>query len=223
MIKAIAKNNFTIIFILLALAAVFMRADWYGDLRLSIANSETVTYIKSSRAPLWSWKIFAGPRLFTTNIIFKTANDEQKCPVTAYSTPALGREAVRADQACFDTIALLQNFLAMFGWIFLAWTTSKWMHSPFTKIVAALVIMVFGFTPQIAEWDSLLSPESLSLSLFVIALGLMQELFLRISSSDVPFKSKSERVLLTSWMIVFLLWIFVRDVHLYALPITLAY
>ncbi|MBM3178807.1 MAG: hypothetical protein FJZ86_00475 [Chloroflexi bacterium] len=211
--------NFVILLILSATA--FLRANWYGDLRLSIGNAETGSYRDSSRAPLLSWKIFAGQRLFTTNIIFKMANDPQNCPVTAYSEPARGLEGFRANQLCFEKIALLQNFLAIFGWSFLAWTTAKWVQNPFTKIIAATVVVVFGFTPQIAEWESILSPESLSLSMFAITLGLAQETVLRVSASANPFQSKIERSLLAGWIIFFLLWVFVRDVHLYAIPITL--
>ena len=218
------RNNFISFVILLILAiGAWLRADWYGDLRLSIGNAETGSYISSSRAPLFSWKIFAGQRLFTTNIIFKVANDAQNCPITAYSTPALGLEGIRANQTCFDKIALLQNILAILGWSFLAWTTAKWMQNPFTKIIAATTIMLFGFTPQIAEWDSILSPESLSLSMFAITLALAQETAFRASTSTSPFRSKIERSLLAGWIIIFLLWIFIRDVHLYAIPMTLAF
>ncbi len=217
------KNNFTNFVILLILAVgAWLRADWYGDLHLSIGNAETGSYISSSRAPLLSWKIFAGQRLFTTNVIFKVANDAQNCPLTAYSTPALGLEGIRANQACFDKIALLQNILAILGWSFLAWTTAKWMHHPFTKIIAASTIILFGFTPQIAEWDSILSPELLSLSMFAITLALAQETIFRESTSTSPFESKTEQSLLAGWVIIFLLWVFVRDVHLYAIPMTLA-
>ncbi len=217
------KKKLTNIFILFILAiGIWLRANWYGDLRLSVGNPETGSYIKSSRAPLLSWEIFAGQRLLTTNIIYKTANDAQNCPIKAYSAPALGQEDFRANQPCFDKIALLQNMLAIFGWSFLAWTTAKWMKSSLAKIIAATIVILFGFTPQIAEWESILSPESLSLSIFAITLGLAQETIFRTSTSKIPFKSKIERLLLAGWITTFLLWVFVRDVHLYAIPMTLA-
>jgi hypothetical protein len=221
--KALTGINFTIIVVLFILATgAWLRADWYGDLRLSIGNAETGSYISSSRAPLFSWKIFAGQRLFTTNVIFKLANDAQNCPLTAYSTPALGLEGVRANQPCFDKIVMLQNMMAILGWSFLAWTTAKWMHNPFTKIIAASTVMLFGFTPQIAEWDSILSPESLSLSMFAISLALAQETAFLTSTSEFLLGSKIERSVLVGWIIILLLWIFIRDVHLYTIPITIA-
>lgn len=210
------------ILILLILAAgAWLRADWYGDLRLSIANAETGSYITASKAPVFSWKIFSGPRLFTTNLIYKFANDEQNCPITSFGMPGLGEEDIREIQPCFDKIALLQNILAIFAWTFLAWMTARWLKNPLMKIAAASISMVFGFTPQIAEWDSVLSPESLTLSFFAILLGMGLEIGFRTAADDVPFKSRLTTGLVIGWVILFLLWVFVRDVHLYAIPITL--
>lgn len=217
----IKRNSTSLLILLMLLVGAWLRVAAYGDLRLSIANAETYSYVEGSRAPLFSWKIFAGQRLFTTNLIYKTANDADACPVTAYSAPALGGNTLRQNQPCFNRIALFQNLLAVFGWCFLAWTTAKFLHSPAIKIIAAGTILLFGFTPQVAEWDSILSPESLSLSMFAVALAIAMELAFRISNSDTPFASRGNAGLLVSFVGVFLLWVFVRDVHLYAIPITL--
>jgi hypothetical protein len=217
----IKKNYANILLLIILTAGAWMRAISYGDLRLSVANAETGSYIRASKASVLSWKIFAGQRLFTTNLIYKMANDESACPVTVYSTPATGNTVHRGIQPCFDRIALLQNIIAIFGWCLLAWTVAKFLKSPAIKIAAATSIMLFGFTPQIAEWDSMLSPESLSLSLFAIVLALMMEFTFRLAPSDPPFASKPDTSLLIGLLVVFLLWVFVRDVHLYAIPITL--
>ncbi|HXF85001.1 MAG TPA: hypothetical protein VNK49_06380 [Anaerolineales bacterium] len=220
--KFLQKYSTTLIILILLATASWLRIGSYGDLRLSIANEETDSYINSSKASVFSWKIFAGQRLFTTNLIYKLANDSQTCVLTAYSRPALGEEGVREVQPCFDKIALLQNILAVFGWCFLAWMTARWLRHPAAKIVAVILITVFGFTPQIAEWDSVLSPESLSLSMFAITLGVGMELAFRMTASEQPFQSRAVRILFGGWIILFLLWVFIRDVHLYAIPITLA-
>ena len=108
----------------------------------------------------------------------------------------------------------------MFGWCFLGWMLARWLKNPFVKIVAATVVMIFGFTPQIAEWDSVLSPESLSLSMLAILVGLGLEVILRAATADEPFKTKTDISLLAGFILWYLLWVFVRDVHLYAIPIT---
>lgn len=219
--KFIKTNAINLVILLILLTGAWLRADWYGDLRFSVANAETDSYINGSQAPLFSWKIFAGQRLFTTNLIYKLANDEAACPITVYSTPGTGNTVQRGIQPCFDQIAILQNLLAIFGWSLLAWTVAKFLKSPAIKIAAATSIMLFGFTPQIAEWDSMLSPESLSLSMFAIVLTLMMEVAFRIAPADAPFASKRNTNLLIGLLVVFLLWVFVRDVHLYTIPITL--
>ncbi|MCQ3938010.1 MAG: hypothetical protein DPW18_13305 [Chloroflexi bacterium] len=220
--KFLQKYGTTLIILILLAAASWLRIGSYGDLRLSIANAETDSYISSSRASVFSWGIFAGQRLFTTNLLYKFANDSQNCPITSYGKPGIGQEDVREVQSCFDKIALLQNLLAVFGWSFLAWTTARRLNNPASKIAAAVVITAFGFTPQIAEWDSVLSPESLSLSMFAITLGMGLELAFRMVGSEQPFRSRGVQILFAGWIILFLLWVFVRDVHLYAIPVTLA-
>ena len=219
--KFIKNNFFNLIILIIFAIGIYFRATWYGDLRLSIANAETDSYINSSRASIFSWKIFAGQRLFTTNLIYKMANDSENCPITSYGKPGIGEEDDREIQPCFDKIALLQNFLAMFGWCFLGWMLARHLKNPFIKVVAATFVMLFGFTPQIAEWDSVLSPEALSLSMFAIVLGIALELAFRVAKSKTPLKTKTEKFLLAVLVATFLLWAFVRDVHLYAIPITL--
>ena len=219
--KFIKTHLTTAIILLILTGGIFLRLTWYGDLRLSTANAETDSYIASSKSSVFSWKIFAGQRLFTTNLIYKFANEEANCPITSYGKPGIGEEADRAIQPCFDKIALLQNFLSIFGWCFLGWMLARWLKNPFVKIAAATLVMLFGFTPQIAEWDSVLSPESLSLSMFAILLGLTLEIILRNANSETPFQTTTDKVLLTLTVIWYLLWVFVRDVHLYAIPITL--
>jgi len=215
------KTHFASLVILLVFAVgIYIRASWYGDLRLSTANAETDSYISASRASTFSWKIFAGQRLFTTNLIYKMANDSANCPITSYGKPGIGEEVERAIQPCFDKIALLQNYLSMFAWCFLGWMLARRLKYPFVKIVGATSVMLFGFTPQIAEWDSVLSPESLSLSMFAVLLGLMLEVLFRAASADEPFKSPADKILLAVLTVWYLLWVFVRDVHLYAIPVT---
>jgi hypothetical protein len=210
-----------LVILLILITSAWLRVVSYGDLRLSSANPETGSYVQGAKAPLFSWKIFAGKRLFTTNLIYKFAADAENCPVAKYSAPAAGKEKQRNLQPCFDKIALLQNIISIFGWVFLAWMTARWLKTPLARISSALLILAFGFTPQIAEWDSILGPETLSLSLFAISLALLMELAFRIAAAEKPFSSWSERALFAGWLVIFILWVFVRDVHLYAIPLTL--
>lgn len=208
------------ILIVLALA-VFIRTSAYGDFRLSVGDLDTTSYVNSSKFPVFSRDSFTGRRLFTTNLIYKLANDGQKCSLIAISIPAAGAETNRQIQPCFDKIALLQNILAIFAWCFLAWTTSRWLKNPFAKIAATILILTFGFTPQIAEWDSVLSPESVAISLFVISCALLQEIALRVGERNESINSRWIVLMLSGWVIIYALWVFVRDVNIYTIIISL--
>jgi hypothetical protein len=99
---------------------------------------------------------------------------------------------------------------------------ARHLRNPYIKITSVLIITAFGFSPQIAEWDGILSPESLTLSLLAITFALLMEIAFRTAESETPFNTKGDRLLFAGWAIIFLLWVFVRDVHLYAIAITLA-
>ena len=203
-------------------AALLLKSSVYGDLRLSVGHADTPSYIDGSRAPLFSWKMFAGGRLFTTNLLYKLANDESRCPLTAVSNPALGTESRRALQPCFDRVVLVQNALSAFAWVLAAWLLSRRLRQPIFRAVSAVLILAFGFTPQIAEWDYTLGPESLTLSLFVIAFAILFETAFRVADNRSQISTRSTRALIVVWAVVFFLWVFVRDVHLYAVPVAFA-
>ena len=210
----------SIVIFSLVILGVLLRISLYGQLNLSIGNPDTSSYVDASRAPIFSMEAFTGRRLFTTNILYKLANDPQNCPLQAVSYPAEGDEGYRAIQPCFGNIALFQNWLSVFGWCLLAWTTARWIKNPLYKILVIILILAFGFTPQIAERDSVLAPESLSISLFAITLALLQEIILLATSDDQEAPFHKYGFLIPLWFIIFVLWIFIRDVHLYALLVT---
>lgn len=210
-------HNWAIILILCILCiGIWIRATAYGDFRLSMGMLDTPGYIESSRASPLSPQIFSGQRLFTTNLLYKLANDPYNCTLTVISNPTMGIEFRRESQACFDRIVILQNIFSIIGWSFLALTIARWLLHPFYKVLAVIIVITFGFTPQIAEWDSVLSSESLSLSLFSIAAGLMLEIAQRIAKDRNQHASMITRSLVTLWWVIFILWVFLRDVHLYA-------
>jgi len=219
--ELLKRYTTTILILLIILATVSFRIFAYGDLRLSVGYADTPSYIESAAEPLFSWKLFAGKRLFTTNLIYKLANDPVQCPLLVMSNPALGIEVDRIIQPCFENIALLQNILAIFAWSLLAWTISRQLKSPIIKIIGAALLLTFAFTPQIAEWDYILSPESLTFSLYLITFSLVVEIGFRAIQKPDPFSSNDLRFLITASMIVFTFWVFVRDVNLYTIIVTI--
>jgi hypothetical protein len=213
----IKKHSTDILIFLILLAAVGLRIIAYGNLRLSVGYTDTIGYIRSAESPLFSWKMFAGIRLFTTNLIYKFANDPINCPLIAVSKPSLGIEIGRLIQPCFDKIAVLQNILSILSWSFLAWTISRGLKRPALKVIGASLVVIFAFTPQIAEWDFILSPESLTFSLFAVAFSLSLIICCRIVQTANPFSSRSLHLLVAGWLVIFFFWVFIRDVHLYTI------
>lgn len=217
------KNTFIKIITLLIIATgISFRATWYGDLRLSVATLDTESYINSARNSLFSWESFSGRRLFTTNLIFKLATNEA-CPLPLASNPFTGEEKKREILPCLENIAVIQNILSMFAWSLLAYYFSKHLQNSAYKILSIGIILLFGFSPQIAEWDSVLNVESMAVSLGVIVLALLVELAHRFPRMIAERQlSPSNFFVLASFLFFLTLWVFTRDVHLYAIITTLA-
>ncbi len=214
--KWIQQNWASVIVLCVIVLGAWVRLSAYGDLRLSIGTNDTPSYIASSRAPLFSGGMLTGRRLFTTNLLYKLANSET-CEPPLIVLPRSGAEGRLAPNECFGRIALAQHLIAALGWGALAWAFARRLRHPIVKILAALVILAFGFTPQIAEWDPVLSSESLSFSLLPLALALLLELAFHIGEERARPSFRTYGLLAAS-MIALLLWVFVRDAHQYALP-----
>jgi hypothetical protein len=209
---------------ILVLGAI-LRLLLYGDPRLAVATLDTESYIDSSRASLLSWDILNGPRLFTTNMVYKLISSNSNCsriPFSMVSMPAIGMETRREIHPCFETIAVLQTILSMVGWLWLAFVVSGHLKAPVAKLLATGILILFAFTPQIAEWDSVLTSESLSLSLFALSLGFLIEIAFCLADEDMRIDGYVKS-LVVLWFIFFALWLFVRDTNLIAIPLTLMF
>jgi hypothetical protein len=199
--------------VLVALAGmIFLRLTLYGDLNLSVGNGDTGTYIDSGAAPLFSKDMLTRPRLFTTNLLYHLAG-VQACELEVVSYPAIQTETHRGIQPCFDRIVFFQNILAVIGWAALAWTVSKRLNGGYEKLLAAILIPAFGFTPAIADWDSILGSESLTFSLFALSLALVIEVCFEIAAG------KFSAVFSALAVIVLSLWAFTRDANIYTLAV----
>ena len=204
----------------ICLLAVAGRLWLYGDLRLAIATADLNSYIRSSRAPVFSWADFSGRRLFTTNLVFRSISQGSNCGEAPISSPATGEEGQRGIQPCVATIAVAQALLSIVGWAWLAFAISRQLSATAARLLGAATILLFGFTPQLAAWDSILSSESLTLSLFALSLGCLVELAF-LWPSEVSRRSAYTLLLCALWLISFALWVFTRDANLYAIPVTL--
>ncbi len=193
---------------------IFLRLTSYGALNLSVGNGDTGTYIDGGAAPLFARDMLTRSRLFTTNLIYHLA-DAQACELQVVSYPAVQTETYRGVQPCFDRIVFFQNILAVIGWGALAWTFSRRLRGGYEKLLAAILIPAFGFTPAIADWDSILGSEALTFSLFALSLALVIEVYFAAASGKFFAPLSALTVFVLS------LWAFTRDANIYTLAVLL--
>jgi hypothetical protein len=204
---------------LVVLGGVCFRLTSYGDLQLSIATLDTDSYMQSSHAPVLSWQAFIGQRLFTTNLLYRFARAGD-CPVQALSNPALGKESRRKAQSCFESVVLVQTLFSVLGWGLLILSVSSELRSNFSRLAAAIVLTAFAFTPQIADWDSILASEAITFSLFAASLGLVIQAPRSIRAAGKNGGPSTARIALTLLATVTLaLWSLARDSNVYTLLI----
>jgi hypothetical protein len=213
------KKHVTNLLIWLILAGmIFIRLTSYGDLHLSVANGDTGTYIQGGAAPLFTKDMLTHNRLFTTNLLYYLA-DVQGCEPQVVSYPAIQTETYRAIQPCFDRIAFFQNILAVIAWSVLALVISKRLKGGYEKLLAVILITAFGFTPSIADWDSILGSESLTFSLFAVSVALVTEVYFLITEEKVNGKLPVFVSILAVAALV--MWAFTRDANIYMLIVLL--
>lgn len=216
--EVLKKYGINLLVWIVVAGMIFIRLTSYGDLSLSVANGDTETYVQGGAAPLFSKDMLTKSRLFTTNLLYYLA-DVQECEIKAISYPALRTETYRAIQPCFDAIVFFQNIVSVIAWSLLALVVSKRLNGGYEKILAAVLITAFGFTPTIADWDSVLSSESLTFSLFAINVALITEIGFHAAKDTGSSKySTFIKVLAT---LTLALWAFTRDANIYTLAILL--
>lgn len=200
-------GNYLVLFFLIVWGA--FRLSVYGDLSLSIAGNDTITFVEGSQVPLFSADMMTGRRLLTTNLIYKIFE-----PDTGYEILVNGslETSRRVFQEGFDGIVILQTIFSILGWSALTWVVSANMQSLVAKLMTALVIPAFGYTPQIADWDSILMSEALTFSMFVLQLALL------IHVVFLLYKNPEAKVApwMVAWGVIYFFWANLRDSNNYA-------
>lgn len=199
--------------LLIIIAASFLRVWAYGSPKLSIATNDTQSYVEASRVPLFSSEIMTGRRLLSTNLVYKVFEPKDGYQISVNGSIETHRRRL---QHGFDRITTLQLVLSLMGWGVLSFVLSEHIRAPFAKYLSAVILMAFAFTPQIADWDSVLMSESLSFSLFALQLAFLIKLV--FSMYDKPGTKISPYF--TAWAITFFSWSFLRDTNLFASIIT---
>jgi len=217
--KALKKHGVNLLIWVILTGMIAVRLTSYGDLNLSVANADTASYIEGGAAPIFSKDMLTKNRLFTTNLLYHFA-DVQKCELQSVSYPALGTETYRSAQPCFDRIVFFQNIISILAWSVLALVVSKRLSGGNEKLLVVILITAFGFTPAIADWDSILGSESLTFSLFAISIALIMEVCFKIAKDE---SNRKYSIFINGLAIAALgLWAFTRDANIYTLVILFA-
>jgi len=209
------KHAIYIVVLGIILAASIIRINIYGDPGLSIATNDTQSYVESSQSPLFSSEMITGRRLLTTNIIYKIFEPKEGYKIKANGSVDTTR---RVFQRGFDKIVVFQLFLSIIGWGILAFTISKSIRTPSLKVLSTIIIMLFAFSPQLADWDSVLMAESMNFSLFALQLAILIKLVFSLYKDP----NSNATIWLSLWMVIYFLWTFIRPTNLFVSFVTLA-
>ncbi len=209
-----AGSSARLLILCIIIIASAIRIWAYGNPKLSIAGNDTLSYVESSQVPLFSSEMMMGRRMLSTNLLYKAFE-----PMDGYKILVNGsiETSQRKIQPGFGNIVIFQILMSIAGWGLLAFMVSEYIRNPTMKILAAITITTFGFTPQLADWDSILMSESLTYSLFALQLAFLIYFVFSIFN-DPDFNST---FYFSIWSVIYFFWTFVRDSNLYVSLITI--
>lgn len=220
-IRYLVKNWDVVLLVLITAGVLGVRLATYGNHTYSVAMNDTDGYIAAAQSPPFSWASLLAERPPTVPFLYRIFQPNSGYKLTNVSLASIpGQNKPLAPQPGFEGIVIVQMILSILGWCLLAWEVFWRLKHPFVRLAAAATILIFAFSPQLADWDSILSSESLSFSLFAILLALTIELVHRLVIQRLSL-SIFGGILVVAWLAVVTLWVFTRDAQVYVLPITL--
>jgi hypothetical protein len=207
------------------LVMVQFRVTFYGDMKLSIATNDTSSYYLQANIPLFSWEAFTSRRLPTYPVFFNLFEPKdgyhEPAAISYPAAPGVGTKN-KAYQPEYFKIVLVQAVLAIFAWVTFTLVICRHLKTKALRPVAAAAILVFAFSPSLAEWDSVLMTESLSFSLFTLLAATTLELLYRVSR-EKNHAGILTRGLFVVWALLLPMWAFTRDSNSNTLIIILVF
>jgi hypothetical protein len=212
-----------IIFFFILVAAVWMRASSYENLIYSMGANDTMGYLEISELKFPSWTFFTSIRSATLPLVYKILKPTEGYHLLVIAEPAqTGARNKPIPQPGFGRVVFAQFLLAVLSWSSLALVLYKRLAHPLSKILAASMVLLFGFAPQMADWDYLLMSESISFSLFALILALTIEFTFELAliPPATNWKLYTTGGLLCAAVAA---WVFTRDTNAYLLLYTLGW
>jgi len=202
----------SLIFLFIVICAVIFRLLAYGDPFLSVGTNDTGSYIPKSS--VFSWEFFTAKRPPTIPLLYKIFEPPGGLKLTNISQPSIETPKTPVLQPGFDGVVFSQMIIAIISWVMLAWVIYRRFKNPFIRLFAAAFILIFGFSPNLAEWDRILMSESLTFSFITLLMALTIEILHRWFVDGLA-KSWVTKILLSLWVIIMILWGFTRDTNMY--------
>ena len=140
---------------------------------------------------------------------------------TNLSSPAESIRIERTLQPGLDRIVVGQMWLAILSWSTLAVVMARRVKNPFLKILVVALILGFAYSPNLADWDSILLSESIALSLFALMVAATLELAPRLLEERKLVKLATVGTIIV-WALTMVFWVFSRDTNSYILLVMLA-
>ncbi len=210
------------VFLLFVVIFLGLRLANYEPPNWSVSNFDTQEYIRVAHLPIFTSRFFTSNRTATIALMYKLAEPEGGYEVTNLSSPGDFLSPALTEQPGLGSVTKVQALVSVAAWILVAFVVFRNLTRPWSKIMGALLVLFFALSPQVAEWDYVLMSEPISLSLFIGLLALSIEVVLRIANSDGKF-NRGDRVLLASWFVLAVLWVFARDTNAYMLAVIIGF
>jgi hypothetical protein len=204
-----------LLFILLALTAVLFRLFAYNHLTDSLGTQDTGSYIAASKIPFPSLQFFTSNRSASLPLLYKLLRPSSDYQLDLVSNPNItGGDRFPGNQPGFEPVIAVQIGFSLVGWLVLAVVVFRHLKNPVVKFLTVGLILAFGFSPQMADWDYMLMSESLSFSLFVLIFAFGIELVFGFQSS-ARMPAWKTYLWLFLFYLVMIVWLFSRDTNSY--------
>lgn len=191
-------------------AFVYGRIIGYGRLDDSVAVQDSESYFAAAQMPPASIRFFEQPRSVGYPLLIMLSNPSGEYELTLMSEPYFRTEPRLAVQPGTEALVRNQTILSVFCWVAAAVLIGSSVKGWFARALTVFLVLAFGFVPQVADWDSILSSESMSISLFMLMIGLLIKVFPNgEDDSAASWFSAAAMIPVTA------LWIFTRDTNAY--------
>lgn len=204
-------------FLLIVIFLLTLRLGSYEPAYRSVSNFDTQEFISAAKLPFFSARFFTSGRPTTMAFLYKALAPDQGYQVTNLSSPGDFINPPLAYQPGLGAISNVQTALSIAAWLGLAWVLFRNLRHQLPRLLGPFLVLFFGFTPQLAEWDYIAMSESVSVSVFILLLALSVEL-----SAHLGRQGSAPVRLWVGWFVTATLAVFARDSSAYFLLVLLA-